>query len=63
MAAATMTSGRPGPVNLDVLYNLFQESAEVEDEPAGTGFIPGAVLQATTTSLALSIRCSQRNGP
>ena len=37
MAAVTMTSGRPGPVNLDVLYNLFQESAEVEDEPAWHG--------------------------
>ncbi len=38
MAAATMTSGRPEPVNLDVLYNLFQESAEVEDELAWHGF-------------------------
>src|SRR3546814_14990399 len=32
-----MTSGRPGPVNLDVPYNLFQESAEVADEPVGGG--------------------------
>ncbi len=37
-AATTMTSGRPGPVNLDVPYNLFQESAEVADEPAWNGF-------------------------
>src|SRR3546814_12803291 len=36
-AATTMTSGRPGPVNLDVPYNLFQESAEVADEPVGGG--------------------------
>lgn len=28
-AATTMTSGRPGPVNLDVPFNLFQEEAEV----------------------------------
>ena len=37
-AATTMTSGRPGPVNLDVPYNLFQESAEVADEAAWNGF-------------------------
>lgn len=37
-AATIMTSGRPGPVNLDVPYNLFQESAEVDDEPAWHGF-------------------------
>jgi thiamine pyrophosphate-dependent acetolactate synthase large subunit-like protein len=32
-----MTSGRPGPVNLDVPYNLFMESAEVKDEPLSGG--------------------------
>ena len=37
-AATTMTSGRPGPVNLDIPYNLFQESAEVQEEPAWNGF-------------------------
>jgi len=37
-AAMTMTSGRPGPVNLDVPYNLFQESAEVKPEPVWNGF-------------------------
>jgi acetolactate synthase-1/2/3 large subunit len=26
----TMVTGRPGPVNLDVPYNVFQEGAEVE---------------------------------
>ena len=36
-AATTMTSGRPGPVNLDVPYNLFMESAEVQEEPAWHG--------------------------
>jgi acetolactate synthase-1/2/3 large subunit len=37
-AAVTMTSGRPGPVNVDVPFNLFQEEAEVELEPASDGF-------------------------
>jgi len=37
-AAMTMTSGRPGPVNLDVPYNLFVESAEVQEEAAWDGF-------------------------
>ncbi len=37
-AATTMTSGRPGPVNLDVPYNLFIESGEVREEPAWHGF-------------------------
>ncbi len=29
----TMLSGRPGPVNLDVPFNLFQEEADVQLEP------------------------------
>lgn len=34
-AFATMLSGRPGPVNLDVPFNLFKEEADVEvPEPA-----------------------------
>src|SRR2546428_2392150 len=37
-ATTTMLSGRPGPVNVDVPYNLFQEEAEVELEPAWDGF-------------------------
>ena len=37
-AATIMTSGRPGPVNLDIPYNLFQESADVKEEPAWNGF-------------------------
>lgn len=35
-AAATMTTGRPGPVNIDIPYNLFQEEAEVQREPKGS---------------------------
>ncbi|MDS1136195.1 thiamine pyrophosphate-binding protein [Nitratireductor indicus] len=37
-ACATMTTGRPGPVNLDIPYNLFQEEAELEPEVAGSAF-------------------------
>ncbi|HUC62227.1 MAG TPA: thiamine pyrophosphate-binding protein [Alphaproteobacteria bacterium] len=37
-AATTMTSGRPGPVNVDVPFNLFQEEAEVGLEPPWDGF-------------------------
>ena len=37
-AVTTMTSGRPGPVNLDIPFNLFQEEAEVALEPSWVGF-------------------------
>jgi acetolactate synthase I/II/III large subunit len=37
-AVTTMTSGRPGPVNVDVPFNLFQEEADVTLEPAWNGF-------------------------
>src|SRR3984893_6273904 len=37
-AVTTMTSGRAGPVNVDVPFNLFQESAEVTLEAPWDGF-------------------------
>lgn len=37
-AATTMTTGRPGPVNVDIPYNLFQEYAEVKEEAPWNGF-------------------------
>jgi len=37
-AVTTMTSGRPGPVNLDIPFDLFQEETEFGDEPAWNGF-------------------------
>src|ERR1700674_2013618 len=37
-ATTTMLSGRPGPVNLDVPYNVFQEEDEVEVPPAAPPF-------------------------
>ncbi|MDR5785403.1 thiamine pyrophosphate-binding protein [Caballeronia sp. LP003] len=33
-ALDTMVTGRPGPVNLDIPYNVFQEEADVELPPA-----------------------------
>jgi acetolactate synthase I/II/III large subunit len=36
-AVTTMTSGRPGPVNVDIPYNLFQESDEVALESPWAG--------------------------
>ncbi|MBW3097231.1 thiamine pyrophosphate-binding protein [Pseudohoeflea coraliihabitans] len=37
-ACATMTTGRPGPVNLDIPYNLFQEEADLSAEVIGSAF-------------------------
>ncbi len=37
-AVTTMTSGRPGPVNLDVPFNLFQEEDDVSLESPWDGF-------------------------
>ncbi len=37
-ACATMTTGRPGPVNLDIPYNLFQEEGDMGREPHGSAF-------------------------
>jgi acetolactate synthase I/II/III large subunit len=37
-AALTMNSGRPGPVNVDVPLNLFQEEADIALEPPTDGF-------------------------
>jgi len=34
----TMLSGRPGPVNLDVPFNLFQETTDAEAEAPADGF-------------------------
>lgn len=50
-ATNLLTSGRPGPVNLDVPYNLFQEEVDVELEPmerSGIANRPGASSEAIT---------------
>lgn len=58
-AATTMVSGRPGPVNVDIPFNLFQEDAEVEIEAASGGHLlrrsgasPDDVTIATDMMLA-----------
>ncbi|HZA66308.1 MAG TPA: thiamine pyrophosphate-binding protein [Geminicoccaceae bacterium] len=38
-ATTTMASGRPGPVQLDVPFNLFQEAADVRLEPPSPGYL------------------------
>lgn len=40
-ASSTMLSGRPGPVNVDVPFNLFQEEADVALEPGGRTVLNG----------------------
>lgn len=37
-AATTMTSGRPGPVNMDIPFNVFQEQADIKNEAPWDGF-------------------------
>ena len=51
-ATTTMLAGRPGPVQLDVPFNLFQESAEVALEPAIARLSrrSGAAPRRTTSS-------------
>ncbi len=41
-AVTTTTSGRPGPVNVDMPFNVFQEEADVELEPHWDGFLSRA---------------------
>lgn len=38
-AATTMTTGRPGPVNLDIPYNLFIEESDVQLEAPWNGYL------------------------
>jgi acetolactate synthase-1/2/3 large subunit len=53
-ALALTTSGRPGPVNLDVPFNLFQESGEIEYEPSQRGMI-GARTGASPENIAAAV--------
>ncbi len=57
-AVTTMTSGRPGPVNLDIPFNVFQEEADVVNEAPWNGFntrrsgaSPEDIASATTMLL------------
>ncbi len=38
-AVTTMTSGRPGPVNLDVPFNVFQETTDAQLEAPWDGYL------------------------
>src|SRR5262249_3513585 len=52
----TMTTGRPGPVNLDVPYNVFQEEAEVQlpaSAPPGRLYRPAASPEEIAQALKL----------
>ena len=58
----TMLTGRPGPVNIDVPYNVFQESDDVELEAPGHRLgehRPGANTQDVMSAVEL-IKSSQR---
>jgi len=52
----TMVTGRPGPVNLDIPYNVFQEEADVEIPPVSHvhgSHRPGASHEDITAALDL----------
>lgn len=61
-AMDTMVTGRPGPVNLDIPYNVYQEEDEVELPPAShvhRAHRPGASDEDVTEAVALlkAARC------
>lgn len=61
-ATGLLTSGRPGPVNLDVPYNLFQETAETEPEPGvarSAAPRPGASPDAITAVADLLVEAER----
>lgn len=61
-AVTTMTSGRPGPVNLDVPFNLFQEEADVELESNWRGFNvrrPGANPDDVASAVAMVLEAKR----
>ena len=63
-AATTMTSGRPGPVNLDIPFNLFQEEAEVDTEAKDRGDHGiAASREKLRERLWKMLRDRQRSGP
>jgi len=57
-----MTSGRPGPVHLDVPYDVFQESAEVEIVPSDHGSTrsrPGAAAETVAEIADLVLKAER----
>jgi acetolactate synthase-1/2/3 large subunit len=56
-AAQIMKSGRPGPVNVDIPYDLFVETTEAPDAPASEPFgsrRPGAAPEDVAVDLLLA---------
>ena len=60
-AATTMLSGRPGPVNIDIPFNLFQEEANVEIGPRRAVTISGAAEPRPMTSASRWTKCWRRS--
>jgi acetolactate synthase-1/2/3 large subunit len=61
-ATTTMLSGRPGPVNLDIPYNVFQEEDDVEVPPASPAFNSqrsGAAPEQISTALDMILRAER----
>jgi acetolactate synthase-1/2/3 large subunit len=58
----TMVTGRPGPVNLDVPYNVYQEEDDVEVPPASHGLgshRPGASEADVAAAVDLLVNAKQ----
>lgn len=61
-ATTTMLSGRPGPVNLDIPYNLFQEEDDVEVPPASPKLNTqrsGAAPEQIATALDMMLKAKR----
>ncbi len=61
-ATTTMLSGRPGPVNLDIPYNLFQEEDDVEVPPTSPKLNTqrnGASPEQITTALDMILKAKR----
>ena len=62
--ADTMVTGRPGPVNLDIPYNVFQEEADVElPPPSHARRVRIARARATPTWRPRSTCCAAAHKP
>jgi acetolactate synthase I/II/III large subunit len=61
-ATTTMLSGRPGPVNVDVPYNVFQEEGEAELPPPAPRFgtqRSGAAPEQVTAALDMILQAER----
>src|SRR5438477_9534373 len=61
-ATTTMLSGRPGPVNVDIPYNVFQEEDDVEVPPPAPPFgaqRSGAAPELVAAALDMMLEAKQ----